>query len=181
MLPLSEVFLPRIGVTVILTVHRSHIAYMPFSADVAARPAPISCLGHSQLLLDKSSEHEIIWFIFFTTVAPRLTNKITSLPYAPVKTETSAYMSHFQQVRNGFYQDVETRLYPLIFVEPRTTDRIQKTSKPKVQQERKTSSCVLNCMTMYIHIVNSLLSPSITPSFFHCRLKTYLFHKSFAP
>ena len=31
------------------------------------------------------------------------------------------------------------------------------------------------------HSVNSPLSPSITPSLFHSRLKTYLFHKSFPP
>ena len=31
------------------------------------------------------------------------------------------------------------------------------------------------------HFVNSPLSPSITPSLFHSRLKTYLFHKSFPP
>ena len=31
------------------------------------------------------------------------------------------------------------------------------------------------------HSVNSPLSPSITPSRFHIRLKTYLFHKSFPP
>jgi len=31
------------------------------------------------------------------------------------------------------------------------------------------------------HSVNSPLSPTITPSFFHSRLKTYLFRKSFPP
>jgi len=31
------------------------------------------------------------------------------------------------------------------------------------------------------HSANSPLSPSITPSLFHSRLKTYLFHKSFPP
>ena len=31
------------------------------------------------------------------------------------------------------------------------------------------------------HSVNSPLSPSITPSLFHSRLKTYLFHKSSPP
>jgi len=31
------------------------------------------------------------------------------------------------------------------------------------------------------HSVNSPLSPSITPSLFHSRLKTYLFHQSFPP
>jgi len=31
------------------------------------------------------------------------------------------------------------------------------------------------------HSVNSPLSPSITPCLFHCRFKTYLFHKSFPP
>jgi len=31
------------------------------------------------------------------------------------------------------------------------------------------------------HSVNSPLSPSITPSFFYSRLKTYLFHQSFPP
>jgi len=31
------------------------------------------------------------------------------------------------------------------------------------------------------HCVNSPLSPSITPSLFHSRLKTYLFHKPFPP
>ena len=35
--------------------------------------------------------------------------------------------------------------------------------------------------TIYSHSVNSPLSPSITPSLFHSRLETYLFHKSFPP
>jgi len=35
--------------------------------------------------------------------------------------------------------------------------------------------------TTSYHSVNSPLSPSITPSLFHSRLKTYLFHKSFPP
>jgi len=39
------------------------------------------------------------------------------------------------------------------------------------------STC--SCPYQSSHSVNSPLSPSITPSFFHFRLKTYLFHKSF--
>ena len=38
-----------------------------------------------------------------------------------------------------------------------------------------------NAPTTSSHSVNSPLSPSITPSLFHSRLKTYLFHKSFPP
>jgi len=37
----------------------------------------------------------------------------------------------------------------------------------------------VHALTTSSHSVNSPLLPSITPSLFHSRLKTYLFHKSF--
>ena len=49
----------------------------------------------------------------------------------------------------------------------------------------RSGSCTVNsvlpvhALTTSSHSVNSPLSPSITPSLFHSRLKTYLFHKSF--
>ena len=51
------------------------------------------------------------------------------------------------------------------------------------QPHLSTSVSVLpvHASTTSPHSVNSPLSPSITPSFFHSRLKTYLFHKSFPP
>ena len=43
------------------------------------------------------------------------------------------------------------------------------------------SALPVHAPTTCSHSVNSPLLPSITPSLFHCRLKTYLFHKSFPP
>jgi len=43
------------------------------------------------------------------------------------------------------------------------------------------SDLPVHAPTTSSHVVNSPLSPSITPSLFHSRLKTYLFLKSFPP
>ena len=43
------------------------------------------------------------------------------------------------------------------------------------------SGIPVHAPTTSSHSVNSPLSPSITSSLFHSRLKTYLFHKSFSP
>ena len=43
------------------------------------------------------------------------------------------------------------------------------------------NACSCSYTTSKSNSVNSPLSPSITPSLFHSRLETYLFHKSFPP
>jgi len=51
---------------------------------------------------------------------------------------------------------------------------------PKVYTDT-VSVLPVHAVTTSSHSVNSPLSPSITPSLFHSRLKTYLFHKPFPP
>ena len=55
---------------------------------------------------------------------------------------------------------------------PSTLFQSPSPSVPDLPVHAPTTSC---------HSVNSLFSPSITPSLFHFRLKTYVFHKSFPP
>jgi len=46
---------------------------------------------------------------------------------------------------------------------------------------RSVSDVPVYAPTTSFHSINSLFSPSITPSLLHSRLNTYLFHKSFPP
>ena len=53
------------------------------------------------------------------------------------------------------------------------------TSLRQLHPSLSISDLPVHAPTTSSHSVNSPLSPSITPSLFHSRLKTYLFHKSF--
>jgi len=68
----------------------------------------------------------------------------------------------------------------------RITDRFFRYASPCLGNQFSPSTSLqsisdlpVHSPTIFSHSVNSPLLPSITPSLFHSRLKTYLFHKSF--
>jgi len=60
-------------------------------------------------------------------------------------------------------------------------EREQRDRLPLISTRLIFSVLPVHAATTSSHSINSALSPSITHSLFHSRLKTYLFHKPFPP
>ena len=119
----------------------------------------------------------------------RIEYNLLSLTYKVITTNQPPYLHHLISVQ----PPRSTRSSALVtLVRPPTSSSLHITDR----SFRYTSPCLWNQLPSFLrqphfipcvsdlpvhgHFpVNSLLSPSLTPSFFHSRLKTYLFHKSF--
>ena len=123
----------------------------------------------------------------------RIEYKLLSLTYKVLTTNQPPYLHHLisvQPPRSTRSSSLVTLARPPTSSSLHITDRSFRYASPCLwnqlpsslrQPHFNPSVSVLPvpAPTISSHSVNSPLSPSITPSLFHSRLKTYLFHKSF--
>ena len=125
----------------------------------------------------------------------RIKYKLLSLTYKVLTTKQPSYLHHLISVqphRSTRSSSLVTLTRPPTSSSLCITDRSFRYVSPclwnqlpsSLRQPHFTPSVSVlpvHSPTTSSHSVNSPLSPSITPSLFHSRLKTYLFHKSFPP
>ena len=130
-------------------------------------------------------------------ITERIEYKLLSLTYKVLTTTQPPYLHHLisvQPSRSTRSSSLVTLARPPTSSSSlRITDRSFRYASPCLWNQLPSSLrqshlspyvsvSPVHASTTSPHSVNSPLSPSITPSFFHSRLKTYyLFHKSFPP
>jgi len=128
-------------------------------------------------------------------ITERIEYKLLSLTYKVLTTTQPPYLHHLITIQppgSTRSSSLVTLARPPTSSSLRITDRSFRYASPCLWNQLPRSlrqphlSCCVSVMPVHAsttspHSVNSPLSPSITPSFFHSRFKTHLFHKSFPP
>jgi len=152
-------------------------------ARVAVK-APKSC--HITPIL-----HSLHWL----KITERIEHKLLSLTYKVLTTTQPPYLHNLisvQPPRSTHSSSLVTLARLPTSSSLHTTDRCFQYASPclwnhlpsslrQPHSSPSVSDLPVHCPTTFSHSINSPLSPSITPSLFHSRLKTYRFHKSFPP
>ena len=140
----------------------------------------------------------IIRSLHWLKITERIEYKLLSLTHKVLTTTQPPYLHHVisvQPPRSTRSSSVVTLARPPTPSSLRITDRSFRYASPCLWNQLPSSLCqrrqphsspsvsvlLVHAPTTSSYSVNSPLSPSITPSLFHSRLKTYLFHKSFSP
>jgi len=141
----------------------------------------------------RSYNYSNVWVHVRVKITERIEYKLLSLTYKVLTTNQPPYLHNLisvQPPRSTRSSFLVTLARPPTSSSLRTTDRSFLYASPclwnqlpsSLRQPRFSSSVSVlpvHAPTTSSHSVNSPLSPSITLSLFHSRLKTYLFHKSF--
>ena len=141
------------------------------------------------------SHHSCLTFSHWLKISEHIEHKLLSLTYKVLTTTQPPYLHHLisvQPPRSTRSSSLVTLARPPTSSSLRITDRSFRYALPCLwnqlpsslrQPHLSPSVYVLpvHAPTTSSRSVNLPLSPSITPSLFHSRLKTYLFHKSVPP
>ena len=119
-------------------------------------------------------------------ITERIEYKLLSLTYKVLTTNQPPYLHHLisvQPPRSTRSSSLVTLARPPTSSSLRITDRSFRYASPCLWNQLSSSLrppvLPVHALTTSSHSINSPLSPFITPSLFHSRLKIYLFHKSF--
>jgi len=137
----------------------------------------------------------ILRSLHWLKITERIEYKLLSLTYKVLTTTQPPYLHHLisvQPPRSTCSSSMVTLTQPPTSSSLRITDRSFRYTSPCLWNQLPSSLrqphlspsvsvLLVHAPTTSPHSVNSPLSPTITPSFFHSHLKTYLFHKSFPP
>jgi len=140
----------------------------------------------------KSSTPNYQYYFFGTQLNECIEYKLLSLTYKVLTTSQPSCLLNLisvQPPRSTFSSSVVTLSRPPTISTLKITDRSFKYASPRLWNQlpdsfRQPRQSHLNSPPHSLvssSILSSPLSSSITPSFFHSRLKTYLFNKSFPP
>ena len=149
-----------------------------------------NCLARAVVKAPKSCHiTPVLRFLHWIKITERIEYKLLSLTYKVLTTTQPPYLHHLISVP----PPRSTRSSSLVtLAQTPTSSLLLRYASPCLWNQLPSSFGQLRfrpsvsvlpvyAPTTSSHSANSPFSPSITPSLFHSRLKTYLFHKSFPP